>query len=386
MRLLVAGDYCPQCRVVEKYESGDYSSVLGVVKEIIADVDYSILNFECPVTDGEGKPISKCGPNLQCSERGMEAVKWAGFHCVTLANNHFLDYGEEGVKYTLRVCEKNGIDFVGGGINIKDASRTLYINIKGKRLAIINCCEHEFSIATAITAGSNPLNPIQQYYAIKEAKSMADYVVVIVHGGNEYYQLPSPRMKETYRFFIETGADAVVNHHQHCFSGYELYNNKPIFYGLGNFCFDNPQALDSSWNNGYMVVLHLDTDISFEVVPYCQCDTKPIVRLLTTDEEMHFKVNIQDINDVISNDELLFKSYESYLTNSESLIRVLLSPYKAKWMKGLCRRHLLPSFLSNYKKKDLLGYLQCESHLPKILHFLKNSIEPAITGTNVKIT
>jgi poly-gamma-glutamate synthesis protein (capsule biosynthesis protein) len=45
-------------------------------------------------------------------------------------------------------------------------------------------------------------------------------------------------MVETYRFFIEAGADAVVNHHQHCICGYEVYKGKPIFYGLGNFCFD----------------------------------------------------------------------------------------------------------------------------------------------------
>lgn len=52
-----------------------------------------------------------------------------------------------------------------------------------------------------------------------------------MHGGHEHYQLPSLRMQETYRFFIDAGADVVVNHHQHCFSGYEIYNNKYIFMG-----------------------------------------------------------------------------------------------------------------------------------------------------------
>ncbi|MBQ9230187.1 MAG: CapA family protein [Prevotella sp.] len=58
--------------------------------------DYSIVNFECPVADNRCQPIAKYGPNLRCSKRGVEAVKWAGFDCVTLANNHFLDYGEGG--------------------------------------------------------------------------------------------------------------------------------------------------------------------------------------------------------------------------------------------------------------------------------------------------
>jgi poly-gamma-glutamate synthesis protein (capsule biosynthesis protein) len=121
---------------------------------------------------------------------------------------------------------------VGGGTNLQEASKILYKKIDEKVLALINCCENEFSIATEVTAGSNPLNPIQQYYAIQEAKSKADYVLVIVHGGHELWQLPSPRMQETYRFFIDAGADAVVNHHQHCYSGYEIYKKKPYILNL----------------------------------------------------------------------------------------------------------------------------------------------------------
>ena len=203
MKVLVAGDICPQRRVKELFEQGDYESVLGAVKPIITQADYAIVNFECPVCYGDEKPIIKCGPNLRCSEQGIEAVKWAGFKCVTLANNHFLDFGEKGVSNTISACKANGIDTVGGGINLSEASGILYKAIGNDTLAIINCCEHEFSIATNTSAGSNPLNPIEQYYAIKEARKMADFVLVIVHGGHEMYQLPSPRMQETYRFFID---------------------------------------------------------------------------------------------------------------------------------------------------------------------------------------
>ena len=66
-----------------------------------------------------------------------------------------------------------GIDYVGAGTNLKDASNTLFKTVKGKTFAFINCCEHEFSIASDETAGSNPLNPIQQYYKIQEAKANA---------------------------------------------------------------------------------------------------------------------------------------------------------------------------------------------------------------------
>lgn len=103
MKILIAADFCPQDREAEKFEQGDYGAVLDEVKNVITDADYSKVNFECPVTKGVEMPIEKCGPNLQCTEKGMEAVEWAGFDSVTLANNHFLDYGREGVdNATLR--------------------------------------------------------------------------------------------------------------------------------------------------------------------------------------------------------------------------------------------------------------------------------------------
>ena len=254
MIILIAGDYCPRGRVISFFDKNDYSYVLSDVKNIIDKVDYSIVNFECPVVSADAKPIPKLGPNLHCSLSGAEAIKWVGFDCVTLANNHFYDYGKEGVEQSINGFDSLGIDHVGGGLNLNEASKILYKEIFGKRLAIINCCEHEFSIASDTTAGSNPLNPIQQYYSIQEARKNADYVLVIVHGGHELFQLPSLRMVETYRFFIETGADAVVNHHQHCYSGYEIWKGKPIFYGIGNFLFDGFKNMKSIWNEGYFVV------------------------------------------------------------------------------------------------------------------------------------
>ena len=239
MKILVAGDFCPQFRVATIFEDGHYQSVLGEAKQVICKADYSIVNLECPITIANPEEaIKKLGPHLCCSIKGLEALQWAGFKCVTLANNHFMDYGKKGVENTLKSCSEYRIDTVGGGLNLHKASNVLYKNIEGNILAIINCCEHEFSIATENTPGCSPLNPISIFYAINEAKAKANYILVIVHGGHEHFQLPSPRMVEIYRFFIDAGADAIINHHQHCFSGYEVYNSKPIFYGLGNFCFD----------------------------------------------------------------------------------------------------------------------------------------------------
>lgn len=373
MKILIAGDYCPRERIQKKIDSGDYQSIFGNLNEVVSQVDYSIVNLECPITTGRENPIKKCGPNLQCSEKGMEALKWAGFQCVTLSNNHFYDYGEDGVEQTLRTCEKYGIDYVGGGHNIDEASKILYKRIGNQTLAIINCCEHEFSVATEISGGSNPLNPIQQYYNIQNAKTKADYVIVIVHGGHEHWQYPSPRMVETYRFFVDAGADAVVNHHQHCFSGYEEYQGKPIFYGLGNFCFDSPIRRQGDWTEGYMVSLQLDTVITYKIIPYQQCTENELgVHLLPLNI---YDSKLKNINSILVDNQQLKKETEKYyLTTSESYGNVL-EPFNTYVFRALRRRRLLPSLISNTRFLQAYNQVLCESHRDKFVWWLKTRIK-----------
>ena len=261
MKVLVAGDLAPVERLEEKILLRKFSEIFpDNLRRIIKSADYSFVNFECPIIEDGYQPIPKCGPNLSCIPESAEAIRYAGFTSVTMANNHILDFGANGLYKTVECCKNNDLHIVGVGKNLEDANKVLYLEKDGKRLAVINCCEHEFSIATDTAAGANPLNPIRQFYAIQEAKGKADYVLVIVHGGHEHYQLPSPRMQETYRFFIDAGADAVINHHQHCYSGYEIYHHKPIFYGIGNFCFDENGQRECFWNEGYMVKLKFENE------------------------------------------------------------------------------------------------------------------------------
>ena len=370
MKILIAGDFCPQNRVAQLIDSGDYESVLGQVRGITSQVDYSIVNFECPVTKGGEEPIVKQGPNLGCSQKGVEAVKWAGFDCVTIANNHFRDYGDGGVRNTLDTCKDFGIDTVGGGMNHKEASSILYKEIGDKTLAIINCCEHEFSIATDTHGGSNPLNPVQQYYAIKEAKEKADYVLVIVHGGHEHWQLPSPRMVETYRFFIDAGADAVVNHHQHCYSGFEVYNGKPIFYGLGNFCFDRKGNWGTKWHEGLMVMLNFDDNkVGYEIIPFKQCLEKPSVELL---DKGAYDIPIIELNKVLRDEKRLAEETEKYYASAKDKMSEVFEPLNGRYYLAAKRRGWLPSFISKKRKLLAENFITCESHRDKMIYYLEH--------------
>lgn len=374
MRIIVSGDYCPRERVASEIERGNFSSLFKEVKSVLDDSDYSIVNLECPVVENVAHPIMKCGPNLKCNNKGIEALKWTGFDCVTLANNHFYDYGEEGVEDTLKALMRNELDYVGGGKNIYDASKTLYKEICGYKLAIINCCEHEFSIATESSAGSNPLNVIQQYYAIREAKQTSDYVIVVVHGGVEHFWLPSPRMKETYRFFVDAGADAVINHHQHCYSGYEVFKNKPIIYGLGNYCFDGKRD-NERWSTGYIISLNLYENITdFSLIPYKQCYQNEVgVHLLSKEERKVFNERIKKYNSIITDDATNKDEYFQWCQNRENLYKFAINPiynrYTRLFFDSICGKKI-------FRKKWVYSkdIIENESHVERLKMTINNMI------------
>lgn len=370
--VIIAGDYCPKNRVATLLEEGKYDVVFSQVKPILAQSNYSIVNFECPVCLSQECEIKKAGPSLKCTDKAVDALKYAGFNCATLANNHFYDQGEEGVRETINSLTKVGIAYVGGGFNIEDASKTLYQIINGKSLAIINCCEHEFSIATGTTGGSNPINPVKQYYAIQEAKKNADYVLVIVHGGIEHFQYPTQRMVDTYRFFIDAGADAVVNHHQHCFSGCERYKGKPIFYGLGNFCFDWTERGTSLWSEGYMVKLSFDQkQVDYTLYPYIQNGSEVGIHFKEESSFDEWKNRFDAISGVIADARSLNEKYEALLKKTERLYSANLTPYTWHFSMALYMRHLLPMLISPKKLRVLLNMLMCESHYDRMIHMLR---------------
>ena len=371
MKVLIAGDFCPRNRICDLIGSKDYLSIFSEVVDYINDADFSIVNFESTVVQGEGKQILKYGPNLRCTPLAVEAIKYVGFDAVTLANNHIYDFGEKGISDTLDALEAYKIEFMGGGKNIREASEIFYKDIGGKRLAIINCCEHEFSIATETSGGANPLNPIQQYYAIQKAKRLSDIVLVIIHGGHEHYQLPSPRMVETYRFFIDAGADAVVNHHQHCYSGYEVYKGKPIFYGIGNFLFDYPHYRNNIWNEGYMVKLDFNEEkIDFELYPYVQCDESPRIIPMNDNKREAFFQDIIRLNKIIVDKEKLKEEFKIKVKITSRNYTYLFQPIRGKFFSLLFNRGLVHSIVGRKIKQRIINYICCESHRDCLLSSL----------------
>lgn len=374
MKILVAGDYVP----VGRFEKCliDYSYDYNHIRTVTEKADYSILNFEAPIAGDKAVGIKKNGPNLRVSDKSLDAVKKMGFDAVTLANNHFRDYGQDGVKNTLFELRRNSIEYVGAGLNIEAAAQPLYLAFNNKKIAIVNFCENEFSIATESRGGSMPLDIPSNYRQITDAKEKSDYVLVIVHGGHEGYQLPTLRMKKLYQLFVDFGADAVVNHHQHCYSGYEYYKNKPIVYGLGNFIFDWKGRRNGIWNEGYMVIINFDGhDIGLELIPYEQCNEKAGAYVLDDAQKIEFFKRIDSLNECISDSQELQKKFENFAKSKRGGVLATLGPCTNRYIMALIARGYWPSFIAKKKAAMLYNYINCESHRDITLYSLNNILE-----------
>lgn len=375
MKINVTGDFAPIFRVEKLIDNEDYKHLFNDVMPQIKQADLSITNLELPLTTHDHF-IEKTGQSLRGLPKSVKALKAGGFSLVTLANNHILDYGEQGLKDTIKALERDSIAYVGAGANNDEARKPYFFEKGGKILAVLSIAENEWSTTFGENWGANPLNEIDNYYDIVSAKKKADFVLVIVHAGHEHYPLPAPRVKKLFRFFVDAGADAVVGHHTHAYSGYEIYNDRPIVYSLGNFIFDWNSKIPY-WNEGIIAQIDFaDSNIKLEIIPFIQNDVQIGVRLMNEKQKEIFEDKIKDINLIIANDEKLTKSFDVFLQKRHDLYISYIQPYTSKNILRLRNIGLFPrDILSHKKKKLLINIIRCETHREALLDTLKTSLK-----------
>lgn len=265
VRLLIAGDLSlpSSARIPGEGETHPWE---GLIPEIEAH-DLAIVNLEAALraVGTEGAPqltttsVVKHGP-VVTSPLGLAGLtRRGGFTAVSLANNHILDAGPDGLRSTLALAWAAGLQTVGAGEDRAEAERALVVEAGGMKVAVIAAAEREFSIATGDAPGAAPLDPWVMWRRVAEARDQADCVVVILHAGNEYAGLPRPGLAHAARSLAEAGAAAIVCHHAHVPTGLEVWRGVPIAYGTGNFLFPAPEPQPPGWYLGYMVSLRLDT-------------------------------------------------------------------------------------------------------------------------------
>ena len=379
MNILITGDFYISDSFLNK------NLIDQSVIDLFADADYRIVNLEAPITANHAKnKIVKTGPHLRMSEEtAIPYLKKLNVDALTLANNHILDYGVNGLDDTFTVLNKNKIAYVGSGNNLKEATQTLRVEKNGLRIAILNFCENEWSIAEEDKAGANPMDIINNVIQIKAAKVKYDKVICIIHGGHEHYNLPSPRMVKQYRFYVDSGADAIVGHHAHCISGFEEYNNSPILYNLGNFIFTKKSKYPD-WYTGLVTNLEIkkDAPIKINLVPVRQSREFKI-QFLNENEKKITTELIDKLNSQIKDQELLKIKWDAFLNSNRHMFLNTISTsniFKSRIIRALLNRTgITRSLITKHFIKTLLNNIRCEAHQEAIKDILKKELSPQNT-------
>lgn len=357
------GDFCPWLRIEDRFLSDNWTSLFESVHPFFTANDLNIIDLECPLTTANS-PIEKTGPHIKALPETAAILNHLNCKVVATANNHFKDYGWQGMKETYESLTKHNIQWFGSGQSFEEASKTFYWQKDDLSFAFINVAENEWTTTYDSTPGCHPIDLVNVFNQIQEAKKQADFVIIIAHGGHEHYELPSPRMKKWYRFFIDAGAHAVIGHHTHIVSGYEIYKEAPIFYSLGNFCFDWKGLQNLPWNTGMMACLHFTKNkpITFDLEFFNQNNEALGVFLLSGDDKEAKQKHLESLNAIIGNDDLLEQKFKDYIQSWKPVMNTWIQPYKGRYLPSLYKKGLLPSIISTKKKLLYTNLIRCEAH------------------------
>jgi poly-gamma-glutamate capsule biosynthesis protein CapA/YwtB (metallophosphatase superfamily) len=186
-----------------------------------------------------GEPLSKRFV-FRTHPRHAAGLAWAGFDLLSLASNHLLDFGEQGLIETVEGLGEGGVAYVGAGRSYQEAHRPLLWEAKGRRVAFLAYAATRWKGSPEVP--SSELVSFAELATVRDevqrARELADLVVVILHLGTEYQIAPDEEQVAASRAAIDAGACLVVGHHSHVVQGAETYRNGLIVYGLGDFVFD----------------------------------------------------------------------------------------------------------------------------------------------------
>ena len=175
--------------------------------------------------------------SYQVNPQLAQALAEAGVTIMTLANNHLLDCGREGVLETLQAAKEAKIATIGAGVNQEEAHLPFIRQVGPWRIGFLGYYWNRRTAATAELPGSAMDTEEDLARDIRQLKTLADRIVVTFHWGVPYERMPAETDQHKAHYAIDCGADIVIGHHPHVIQRFEIYRNRPIFYSLGNFAF-----------------------------------------------------------------------------------------------------------------------------------------------------
>ncbi|MDF2936137.1 MAG: CapA family protein [Paenibacillaceae bacterium] len=237
--LAFTGDVIFAGNVETILKTNGYDYPYREITELLQKPDFTIANLETPITtrgDQQQKQYT-----YRSSPDALPSFKAAGFDVVNLANNHILDYGQDGLLDTLKALDAAKILHTGAGKNLEEAYRPVIVEKNGMKVAFLGF-SHKVPDNSWKAGANHPgttqlYDPKQAVKTIKETREKADLVVVMAHWGDEKAEKPLEEHRKMARSFIDAGADLIIGTHPHVLQGLENYQGKWIAYSLGNFLF-----------------------------------------------------------------------------------------------------------------------------------------------------
>lgn len=255
--LVFGGDIMLSRTVNKKMDLyGDYSWPLKNISSLFSEADLAVANLESPFLVTNNYEVNTGSFSFKANPRSVEGLKLAGFDVLSLANNHILNQGRQGIADTYKVLDEASIDSVG-----TKERKLLIKESKGVRFAFL---AYSYDSSSDLI----PSLDIRQAKAdIEEAEKKADAVIILMHAGIEYQRQPNAQQITFAHAAIDAGADLVIGHHPHWPQIVEEYSGKTIIYSLGNLVFDQMWSKETS--EGLVVKVHFKDKIldHIEYVP-----------------------------------------------------------------------------------------------------------------------
>ncbi len=376
MSIIIGGDIMPSGIFTECLKTAEIERIFSTnLLRILEQADYRLFNLELPLTDTLN-PIKKTGLNKSAPTMCTKGLRRMGVDLVNLANNHCMDQGKQGLQSTFKALIDEGIAFVGAGNDLHSASIPFVFRDADTKYGVYSCAEHEFSIAQADHPGANPINLLDSFESVNQLKEKCDYVIVLYHGGKEYYQYPSPQLQKVCRVFIEKGADLVICQHSHCIGCEEKYMAGTIIYGQGDFLSVYPRGRHITEG----LLIQVNNDRSIHYIPIINQGN----RLEIADNELRQSIlsSYEVRSEEIKKPGLVDKKYNELSRAYLDRYLITLSGIKYNVVFRLFNKlsrgkmqHIISEIYRKRNGLDLRNFIECEAHRELLLQGLFNKYE-----------
>lgn len=218
------------------------------ILELLSSADIRVGTLETAIGNAPSfyeEKMSRKADVIYALDKDLSKLLLLNINIVSLANNHFFDLGPEGAQHTIELLNQLGIEHIGAGRNIEEASRAIIKHINGGRVAFIAFCDWRDEtvgwcpFATDSTPGVNPMFEEHVVAEIKKYKSYCDYVVVMPHWGKEHTYVTTDQVVKMAKLMMNTGADLILGSHPHRVQPVVNYKKSSVAFSMGNFLFPN---------------------------------------------------------------------------------------------------------------------------------------------------